>query len=89
MTNPADDRDQPYLEIVEDSRGRWSWVLWDQEHVPQCLSAISYGSLKEAAEHLKESRKLLVDAEVMYFQTRRGNGKTIRKRLSKLTEFSR
>jgi hypothetical protein len=69
--NPAIDEQRPYLELVKDNRHRWSWVLWDADNFPMALSAISYGSLKEAAIAAKQARKEMPNAPTIFYTDRK------------------
>jgi len=85
MTNV---KDKPHLELVEDTRGRWSWIYWDADKRPLAMSAISYTDLKEAAIQLKRIRKEIQNAPTIFYQNRRDTGREVGKTLSDINQQS-
>lgn len=81
-------KDKPHLELVEDTRGRWSWIYWDEDHRPLAMSAISYTDLKEAAVQLKRIRKEIREAPTIFYANRRDTGRPAEKKISDINQQS-
>ena len=82
-------KDTPHLELVEDNRGRWSWIYWEADGAtPLAMSAISYDNLREAALQLKRIRKEIQNAPTVFYQNRRDTGRPVSKNFSDLNQQS-